>query len=250
MPFAEIATNAKLYYLDTDPDGGKPPLLLIHGLLDVPEVHYPALLDWLKADYRVIAPSLRGYYQSTPKPRVFPVDFYHRDAADMLALLDALQIEQTHMLGYSDGGEVALIAAGTQPDRFQSVAVWGSVGYFGPAMRPAAQRMYPGDWIPVRERELHDISDVRAFVLGWIQSVKAMIDAGGDVSLHLADKITAPLLLMLGHQDTLNPEAYGRQFVEKVKHGRLTMFDCGHAIHDQAWDTFKGVVGPFLQTHT
>jgi valacyclovir hydrolase len=246
MPFAELSTGATLYYLDTG--GDKPPLVLIHGLLDVPEVHYPKLLQWLSKDYRVIAPSLRGYGQSTPKPRIFPPRFYDHDAGDVLALIEGLKLEQVHLMGYSDGGEVALICAGTKPYLFKSVAVWGAVGYFGPAMRPAAQRMYPGDWIKEEDVQLHNISDRNTFVLGWIQSVKAMIDAGGDVSLSLAPKITAPLLLMLGDRDTLNPEDYGQNFVNRTHNGRLVMFSSGHAVHDQAWEAFQQVVGEFLRS--
>jgi valacyclovir hydrolase len=248
MPFADLSTGATLYYLDTG--GNKPPLVLLHGLLDVPEVHYPKLIDWLKQDYRVIAPSMRGYGQSTPKPRTFPPKFYHQDAVDVLALLQTLNLsEKAHLLGYSDGGEIALIAAGTQPERFKSVSVWGAVGYFGPAMRPVAQRMYPGDWIKDEEVTLHGIPDRNAFVLGWINSVKGMIDAGGDVSLSLAPKITCPLLLMLGDQDTLNPEEYGQNFVNRSPNGQLKMFPCGHAIHDQAWEAFQEVVGAFLEAN-
>jgi valacyclovir hydrolase len=250
MPFAELKTGARLYYDDSGAPAephSSAPLVLVHGLLGTAALHFPRVTAWLSPHYRVIGVTLRGYGASTPKPRTFPVDFYHRDAADLLALLDALAIPRAHLLGYSDGGEVALIAAGSAPSRFASVMTIGAVGYMGPAMRPVAQRMYPGDWITDDELRLHGIPDRKAFVLGWINAVKSMIDAGGDVSLGSADKITAPLLLMLGDQDTLNPEAYGRRFVERTPDGRLQMFRCGHAIHDQAWDDFQRVVGAFLR---
>lgn len=252
MPFAELKTGAKLYYDDTAPrdgDGGdKTPLIVVHGLLGTAALHFPRVTEWLKPEYRVIGPTLRGYGLSTPKPRTFPVDFYHRDAKDVLAFMDALNIEQAHIMGYSDGGEVALIAGGTQPSRFKSVVAWGSVGYFGPAMRPVAQRMWPGNWITDEQLTMHGIPDRKAFVLGWINATKSMIDAGGDVSLGTADRIAAPLLLMLGDKDTLNPEAYGRNLVERTPNGRLVMFKCGHAVHDEAWEEFQRVVGSFLKS--
>lgn len=250
MPFAELKTGATLYYDDTDPGGAgdKTPVIVVHGLLGTAALHFPRVTEWLKTDYRVIGPTLRGYGLSTPKPRTFPVDFYHRDAKDVLAFMDALEIEQAHILGYSDGGEVALIAGGAQPSRFKSIVAWGAVGYFGPDMRPVAQRMWPGDWITDEDMQRHVIPDRKAFVLGWINATKSMIDAGGDVSLSSAAKISAPLLLMLGDQDTLNPEAYGRNLVERVPNGRLVMFKCGHPVHDQAWDEFQPVVGAFLKS--
>lgn len=248
MSFVELNTGATLYYDDSAPeDTTRPIVILIHGMLGTAAKDVPNVYEWLSANYRVIGPTMRGYGQSTPKPRTFPVDFYHRDARDVLALMDALNIQEAHIMGYSDGGEISLIAAGEQPSRFKSVTVWGAVGYFGPAMRPVAQRMYPGDWITDEDLKMHGIPDRRAFVLGWINAVKSMIDAGGDVSLSKADKITAPLLIMLGDQDTLNPEAYGRNFVQRAPNARLVMFKCGHPVHNQAWEEFQQVVGPFLR---
>ncbi len=247
MPLAELPTGATLYYLDASPNKDGVPVVLIHGLLGTAELHFPALIDWLKPDYRVIGPTLRGYGQSTPGPRSFPYDFYQRDADDVIALLEQLNIEKAHILGYSDGGEIALLVAGKAPERVQTVAAWGAVGYYGPLMRPVVQRMYPGDWITQKERDLHNITNPDAFVLGWMQSVKRIIDSGGDLSTSLAEKITAPLLMMLGRQDTLNPAEYARQIIDRAPNARLELFDTGHAIHDQDLENFKRVVGAHLR---
>lgn len=244
MPLIDLATGARFHYLDTG--GHLPAVIVIHGLLGIPEKDFARLIDWLKPDYRVLAPSLRGFGESTPKPRVFPYDFYQRDAADVLAFMDALKIERAHLMGYSDGGEVALLAAGSAPERFLSAVVWGAVGYYGPAMRPVIQTYYPGDWITPEARAVHGITNPAAFILGWVQAVKRIIDSGGDLSLSLADKMTMPLLVMLGDQDRLNPVAYGQQLVARTPHGRLVMFSCGHSVHTEAWEEFKPVVSAFL----
>lgn len=245
MPFVELPTGARLHYEDSPP--GQETIIAVHGMLGTPALHFARLREWLTGEgYRFVAPTLRGYGLSTPRPRDFPLDFYHRDAEDVLAFMDALDIRQAHIMGYSDGGEVALLCAGKQPGRFRSAVVWGAVGYFGPAMRAAAQRLYPADWITEEEQRLHAIHNPNVFILGWIRAIKHLVDAGGDVSLSLADKITCPALLMLGRQDTLNPELYGRRFIERTPNGRLAMFECGHAVHDEQWDAFRQIVGAFL----
>jgi valacyclovir hydrolase len=247
--FVDLSTGARFHYVDTDPtDSAKTVVLLLHGMLGTAELHFPNVIEWLRPDYRVVGPSLRGYGQSTPKPRDFPVDFYQRDARDVLAFMDALGLDRVHVLGYSDGGETALLAAGFAPERFKSVVAWGAVGYFGPAMRPVAQRMYPADWMTEEEKALHGIPDANAFALGWINAARHIIDSGGDLSLSLAEKISAPLLLMLGDQDTLNPAEYGQRLVDRAPNGRLQIFECGHPVHDQQWEAFKAAVGPFLKT--
>jgi pimeloyl-ACP methyl ester carboxylesterase len=96
-------------------------------------------------------------------------------------------------------------------------------------------------------KQLHGINDPNPPVLQWVQALKYMIDSGGDVSISLAPKINAPVLLMLGDQDRLNPEAYGQNLISKTRNGRVIMFKTGHAIHDEDWEQFKRVVGDFLK---
>jgi valacyclovir hydrolase len=248
MPFIDTYTGARLHYEDV---GDGAPLIALHGFLGTGRADLGSVIDWLSADagggYHVLAPSLRGYGESLPKPRDFPVDFYRRDARDVLAFMDALGIERAHLFGYSDGGETAMMAAGLQPGRFKSVMTVGAVGYFGPAMRPVAQAMYPATWLTEAEKARNHITDPDAFVLGWINAVKTLIDQGGDVSLSLAANITCPVLLMLGERDTLNPQDYGQNFIDRTPNGRLVMFPTGHAIHDQDWDGFQRIVGEFLR---
>ena len=118
MPYLDIATGARLEYVDTDPAGSdRPVLIAIHGMLGTARTHLGHVIDWLAPDYRVLGPSMRGYGQSRPKPRDFPPDFYRRDTLDLLAFMDALGIERAHVMGYSDGGEIALMAGGMAPER-------------------------------------------------------------------------------------------------------------------------------------
>ncbi len=242
----QIAANgATIDYADTG--GDRPPLVLIHGWLGTWESLAPEI-EWLRGDYRVLAPTRRGYGRSGPKPRDYPRDFYRRDAEDLAAWLDALGISGAHIVGYSDGGEVALLIPILRPDLARSVAVWGAVGHFTPDLRPRVQRNYPAAWVDEGTRALHGPEHIDAMVLGWVTAVKQIIDSGGDVSFGMADRIACPLLLMLGRDDTLNPVALGREFVDRTPHGRLVVFDCGHAIHREQPGAFRATLGEFLRT--
>ena len=77
--------------------------------------------------------------------------------------------------------------------------------------------------------------------------MSTIIDLGGDISLSLAPKITCPVLLMLGEKDTLNPQSYGEKFVQALQDGRLEMLPGGHGVHEEQFDRFKALVGPFLR---
>ena len=239
MPLARLITGATLHYEDMRPDSAQVPVVLIHGMLGTARIHLGQVMDRLhEAGYRVIGLTLRGYGESLPKPRDFPDEFYQRDCADLIAFMDAVGLAKAHLIGYSDGGEIALIAAGKHPARVASCIAIGAIGNFGPELRPVFQRMYPGDWITEDEKRIHGFSDAAKFTGEWLRAMTRVIDAGGDVSLSLAPKITCPLIIMLGRADKLNPWQYGQRFVDEVATGRLALFDCGHAVHDEAGEDF------------
>ena len=195
----------------------------------------------------MLAPTRRGYGRSGPKPRTYTRDFYRRDAEDMVAWLDALGVRRAHIVGYSDGGEVAILMPILRPDLVQSVAAWGAVGFFSPELRERVQRNWPPTWVSDETRALDGGSTIEPMVLGWINAMKQIIDSGGNVSLDEADQITCPFLLMLGREDTLNPEHLGRKLVERAPNGRLVMFDCGHPIHREQTEAFRRVLWDHLQ---
>ena len=240
MPLADLATGAQLHYEDSQPASDQVPVILIHGMLGTTRSHLGHVMDWLhELGFRVIGLTLRGYGESLPKPRDFPDNFYRRDADDLIGFMDALAIERAHLIGYSDGGEVALIAAGRWPQRIASCIAIGAVGNFSPELRPVFQRMYPGEWITEEDRALHGFSDAARFTGEWVRAMTRMIDAGGDVSLSLAPRIACPLIIMLGEHDKLNPRRNGERFVARAPNGRLAMFDCGHVVQDQQRDAFR-----------
>lgn len=248
--YVNISTGVRLHYEHL---GQGAPVVTVHGWLGTPRRDLGTVNDWLATSYQVYSPTLRGFGQSRPPQRDFPIDFYERDADDILAFMDALGIEKVHLLGYSDGGEAAIIAAGKQPERFQSVIVWGAVGYFGEAMRPAAERLAPATFLENKpdEMAMHGITDAKAFVADWISAVVGLIDRGGDVSVGFAPQITAPLLLMLGDQDTLNPQEYGQRLADMAPNGQLMMVDDSpHEIQKHQFEILKTQIAQFLETNS
>jgi 3-oxoadipate enol-lactonase len=103
MPYHSITPNLILHYLDENSSGTET-IVLLHGLgvnVDSWAYQIPALIA---ANYRVIAVDLRGFGQSTfPGGKVRIPDM----AADLLDLLDTLEIQQVGMIGISMGGVVA-----------------------------------------------------------------------------------------------------------------------------------------------
>ncbi|MDR2926317.1 MAG: alpha/beta hydrolase [Azoarcus sp.] len=98
---------------------GSPTLVFLHeglGCVDLWRSFPVNLCERLQC--RGIAWSRFGYGESTPRPQEepFPVDYLEREALDVLPdVLDALGIEQPWLVGHSDGGTIALLAAAYDP---------------------------------------------------------------------------------------------------------------------------------------
>ncbi|NDJ75736.1 MAG: alpha/beta hydrolase [Chloroflexi bacterium] len=248
MPTCEV-NGATLDYGDTGGEN-KPVLVLLHGWLGTWDSEFGPEIEWLRPHFRVLAPSRRGYGRSGPKPRKYTRKFYQRDAEDIVAWLDALGVDQVHIVGYSDGGEVALLLPILQPGLVRSVATWGAVGYFPPDIRAHVQSYWPPTWVSDELRTLHGADYIEGMILSWITAVKQIIDSGGNVSRDQAHAITCRLLMMLGRHDPLNPEQAGRQLVERAPNARLVMFNCGHPVHREKPDAFRRTLWAHLEDVT
>jgi pimeloyl-ACP methyl ester carboxylesterase len=105
------------------------PVLLVHGNLSDGEV-WAEQLGRLPDGVRGIAPDLRGYGASEPAP----VDARRgvRDFSDdLVALLDALELDAVHVAGHSLGGGVAMQLAVDHPGRVRSLTLVAPVGPHG-----------------------------------------------------------------------------------------------------------------------
>ncbi len=76
----------------------------------------------------MIAADVPGSGRSGPQPRTYTPSYYHDDARVFLAMLDSVVASPACLVGFSDGGEYALLMATQRPEAVRSVVTWGSVG--------------------------------------------------------------------------------------------------------------------------
>jgi pimeloyl-ACP methyl ester carboxylesterase len=107
-------------------EGAGSPVLLIHGFPDSSDLWRNQVLALTSAGFRAIAPDLRGMGASG-RPGDYRVG---RSVADMVAVLNTLDVEKATVVGHDWGASVAWALAATQPDRVERLVAM-SVGHPG-----------------------------------------------------------------------------------------------------------------------
>ena len=103
-------------------DGQGEPLVLLHKSPRSSRM-YLKLIPVLAEHYRVVALDMLGYGFSDPSPA--EGDVVAGLAANVIHVLDALEIERCHLYGIHTGAAVALETAAGWPDRIATLIVFG-----------------------------------------------------------------------------------------------------------------------------
>ncbi|HIU66137.1 MAG TPA: alpha/beta hydrolase [Candidatus Caccomorpha excrementavium] len=102
--------------------GSGKPLVLLHGNGESLE-YFKSQIRYFSRSYRVIAVDTRGHGGSERGSAPFTLKQF---AKDLKALLDTMGIRKISLLGFSDGGNIALIFALKYPDSVERLILNGA----------------------------------------------------------------------------------------------------------------------------
>ena len=108
-----------------DNGSAKPTLLLAHGFGGGGTWSWTKQLNTLGQHYRVISPDFLWFHNSHSEEKDFSLE---HQARMLVALLDHLKIEKTHILGTSYGGLVSYMLAMKSPERLDRIIFAASPG--------------------------------------------------------------------------------------------------------------------------
>jgi 2-succinyl-6-hydroxy-2,4-cyclohexadiene-1-carboxylate synthase len=265
---ATIAVNA--VRLNVQRAGEGPPLVLLHGFTGSIAT-WRSRLDTFAGQFSIVAVDLPGHGASdAPDPARYGME---QCVADLLALLDRLEISRAALLGYSMGGRVALNLALGAPERVRALILESaSLGIADPDERLARRRhddalaamieqegieAFVDHWerlplfasqaaLPAAVRDRQRTKRLANSPRGLANSLRS-IGAGMMEPLHdRLGEIQAPVLLMAGALD----ERYcrlGRTMAEAMPAAQLVVVPgVGHAIHLEQPEAFNRHVLEFL----
>jgi pimeloyl-ACP methyl ester carboxylesterase len=115
-----FSTNGVTLYYETYGSGA--PLLLLHGNGQSIEA-FNNQIPFFEKKYTLIIPDCRGRGKSTDSNEELTYDI---QASDMNNLLDHLKIDSANIIGWSDGGIIALIMAKDYPEKVKRFIASGA----------------------------------------------------------------------------------------------------------------------------
>jgi 3-oxoadipate enol-lactonase len=184
--------------------------------------------------------------------------------ADVLALMDALQLDQVHLGGLSLGGMVAMWVAANAPDRVDRLALLCTSAKLGPpeiwTQRIAAVQaggmesiadMVVGRWFTPSFVDANPsvVAEVRQGLLDTPAAGYAGCCAAIQTMDLLADlpRVTAPTLVIAGTADVPTPPEHAHQIASLIPDARVEVVDgASHLANVSHVDTVTSLLVSFF----
>lgn len=264
--FVETA-GLRLHVRDTGPRDA-PAVLLLHG--------FGASLhtwdDWargLEANHRVIRFDLPAAGLTGADPTHDYSD--SRSVQVIAAVMDALAVPRTHLVGHSLGGRLAWRFAAEQPARVDRLVLVAPDGFASPGFEygkapavPMAARLLP--WVlprPVLRMGLapafadpqalseptvdryHDLMRAPGVRRALIERMEQIVLEEPGPWLR---RVEAPVLLLWGDRDAMIPPGNAADYQRELPRSRLVLLPgVGHLPQEEAPEASVAAVGAFLR---
>ncbi|XP_068175615.1 valacyclovir hydrolase-like isoform X2 [Antennarius striatus] len=240
-----------LYYEQTG--RGKHALLLLPGALGSTRTDFgPQLKSLNKERFTVVGWDPRGYGQSRPPDRDFPPDLFERDAKDAVDLMKVLGFHKFSLLGWSDGGATAMIAAAKNPELIRQMVVFGSLAFVDElCLQIYASVTDVSKWNAKMRQPMEEVYGAEVFARIWGARLEAVSHfskrPGGSICMELLPLISCPTLIIHGEKDPMVPSIHPQYLLKHIKGSRLHLMPEGkHNLHLRFVDDFNKLVEDFL----
>jgi len=216
--------------------GSGPDLVLLHGGGEGTD-GLAALQGLLAAGHRVIAPEQRGHGR-TPDIGLFGFD---EMAADTVGLLESMGVGSADLVGWSDGGIVALLVAHRRPDLVRRVVAIGASLRMD--LEPAALRPADLDWI----RTTDPATVPFPMAVETRHKLMAMWLAGPGLTFDDLAAIDLPVLIMAADHDMITLEHQMAMF-QALPAGQFAVIpDATHEVPQTKPGIVAGLIEAFLR---
>ncbi|WP_417134826.1 alpha/beta fold hydrolase [Rubneribacter badeniensis] len=220
--------------LHCEETGGGEPLVLLHGNGE-DGTYFTHQIAHFSQRFRVLALDTRGHGKSPRGEAPFTIRQFARD---LLAFLDARGIERAHLLGFSDGGNIALVFALAHPERVGKLVLNGA--------NLNARGVKRSVQVPIElgYRMARLFAGLSAKARANAEMLGLMVNDPNVAPEELA-ALTAPTLVIAGENDMIR-EDHTRLIAERIPNARLAFVPGDHFVAAKNPAAFNREVERFL----
>ena len=216
-------------------------VVLLHGGLGAAE-DFGSQIGALAANYHLVAIDSRGHGRSTDDEQPHGC---HLMAGDVLGVMDSLGIASAAVVGWSDGGNIALDLAINNPDRLSRVFVLGS-NYHTSGIRPSvADDALIGAYVERAAAQYARISSTPDAFPALSGKVFAMWGSEPRFTEEQLRGITVPFTVAAGVYEEAVDQTHTRRMAELIPGAQLLLID--NASHFALWQQVEAVNQAILE---
>ena len=224
--------DIELHYVEA---GEGFPLVLLHGNGE-DHSYFEHQMEPFSRRYRVIAPDTRGHGKSPRGEAPFTLEQF---AEDLKEFLDGLGISRCHLLGFSDGGNIALIFALKYPQYIEKLVVDGA-NLEPDGLKRSVRLADKAKWTWLKVLEAADPGKKAEFEMVDLMVTQPHID-------HLALRsLRMPTLVVAGEKDMIL-ESHTRAIAAPIPSARLAILPGDHFLARKNPAQFNSLVLEFLE---
>ena len=251
MPHRTI-NDCRLFYEEFGPT--KPvgrPVLLIHGSTSTGQNDWATVIPALAERRRVIVPDCRGHGRSDNPRGTYA---FREMAADLAELTRQLDAAPAHIVGHSNGGNVALVMLMEEPDVIASAILQAANAYVSQDLLVREPPLFDPDRVDRESREwrdemirLHSATHGLDYWRELLRLTLAEILAEPNYTPEALARVTRPAFVIEGERDSVNaPSAHGAFIARHIPGARLWRPEgIGHNVHLETRDEWLARVQAF-----
>ncbi len=247
MPEADLSGTARvngiaMHYAVYGTAAGTP-ILLIHGGLAHGDIWAAQVAD-LSADRKVIVADTRGHGRSTNDGSEYSYDLL---ASDYLALLDLLNVDEVHLVGWSDGANIGYVISGMAPERLAShFAHAGNVTLAGIDPSVETNEVF-GAYVGMMARDYTSMSPTPDGFDAFLGGVSKMWGTEKPGGLEALKSVAVPTLVVQSEHDEAILMDHSKEMAAAIPGASLLVLDdVSHFAMFQAPGEYTKAIRDFL----
>jgi pimeloyl-ACP methyl ester carboxylesterase len=252
MPYQPI-NGAQIFYSAHGHRKSVAPILLIHGSTMTAESEWSGVIPALAEQYFVIAPDCRGHGKSSNPNHSYS---FGEMAADLALLVHALGFNTAHVIGHSNGGNVALVYLMEHPGAVQTAILQAANARVTPDLVEREKRVFTPEWVEANDPAwmqemvaLHGPTHSSDYWRDLMRMTLKEILAGPSYAPQDLAQVKRPVLVIEGAGDPVNAPGHQAEYIAESIPGAELWRPKGikHNVHKDSGEEWIAHVLDFLK---